>query len=66
MDRFTTEEVMNKSDIFQYRLEKIDRFGWWDLERISANAGIQFTSTEFKDESQTSGVYLMLAAPDHQ
>ena len=38
----------------------------WDLARISADAGTQFTSTEFKDEYQTRGVSLTLAAPEHQ
>ena len=50
MDNITTEEVMDKLDIFQSRFGKIDQFGWWDLEIISADAGTQFTSTEFKDE----------------
>ena len=45
---------------------KIDQFGWWDLERILVDAGTQFTSTEFKDECQTCGVCLTLAAPEHQ
>ena len=45
---------------------KIDEFGWWDIERISADAGSQFTSTEFKEECQTHGVHLTLAAPEHQ
>ena len=44
----------------------MDQFGWWDLERISAYAGTQFTSTEFKDEFQTRGVCLTLAAHEHQ
>ena len=44
---------MDKSDTFQSRFGKIDEFGWWDLERISADAGTQFTSTEFQDECQT-------------
>ena len=44
----------------------MDQFGLWDLERISADACTQFTSTEFKDECQTRGVRLMLAAPEHQ
>ena len=48
MDKITTEDVMDKLDMFQSRFGKIDQFGWWDLERISANIGIQFTSTEFK------------------
>ena len=49
IEKITTEEVMDKMDMFQYRLGKIDQFGWWDLEIISADAGTQFTSTEFKD-----------------
>ena len=36
------------------------------MERISADAGTQFTSTEFKEECQTRGVRLPLAAPEHQ
>ena len=38
----------------------------WYLERISADAGTQFTSTEFKEEYQTCGVRLTLGAPEHQ
>ena len=49
MDNITTEQVIDKLDIFQSRFCKFDQFGWWDLERISADAGTQFTSTEFKD-----------------
>ena len=45
---------------------KIDQSGWWDLEKISADAGTQFTPTEFKEECQTCGVRLTLAAPEHQ
>ena len=52
--------------MFQSIFGKIDQFGWWDLERISADAGTQFTSTDFKDECQTRGVRLALAAPEHQ
>ena len=36
------------------------------LERISSDAGTQFTSTEFKQECQTCGVYLTLAASENQ
>ena len=39
MERITTEEVMDNLDMFQFRFGKIDEFGWWDLERISADAG---------------------------
>ena len=65
MENIKTEEVMEKLYMFQSRFRKIDQFGWWDLERISADAGTQFTSTEFKDECQTHGVSLTLAEPEH-
>ena len=48
MEKITTEEVMDKLYMFQSRFGKIDEFGWWDLDRISADIGTQFTSTELK------------------
>ena len=45
MEKITTEEVMDKLDIFQFRSGKIDEFGWWYLEIISADVGTQFTLT---------------------
>ena len=57
---------MDKLDMFQSRLGKIDKFGWWYLERIPADAGTQFTSMEFNKECQTRGVHLALAALEHQ
>ena len=57
---------MYKLDIFQSISGEIYQFGWWDLEIISSDSGTQFTSTEFKDECQTRGVHLKLAAPEHQ
>ena len=48
MEKISTEQVMDKLDMFQYRFGKIDEFGWWDFKIISADAGSQFTSTEFK------------------
>ena len=41
MENITTAEVMDKLDMFQSRFRKIDQFGWWDLEIISADAGTQ-------------------------
>ena len=58
MEKITTEKVINKLDMFQSIFGKIDQFGWWYLEIISADAGTQFTSTDFKDECQTCGVSL--------
>ena len=49
MEIISIEEVMYKLYMSQYRFGKIGEFGWWELERISANAGTQFTSTEFQD-----------------
>ena len=63
MEKIAPEEVMDKLHMFQFRFLKIDEFGWWDLERISSDAGTQFTLTEFKQEYQTRGVHLILAAP---
>ena len=65
MEKTTTEEVMNMLDMFQSRSVKINEFGWWDLEIISADAGKKFTLTEFKEECQTRRVHLKLAAPKH-
>ena len=39
IDKITIEEVMDKLDIFQSRFGKMDQFGWWDLVRISTDAG---------------------------
>ena len=39
MEIIITEEVMGKLYMFQDRFGKIDEFGWWDLERISVDAG---------------------------
>ena len=66
MEKITTEEVMEKLDMFQSRFGKIDQFGWWDLERISVDAGKKFTLTEFKDECQNRRVRLALSALEHQ
>ena len=63
MEKLTTEEAMDKLDIFQFRYGKIDEFGWWNLERISEDAGKQFTLTEIKEDCQNCGVRLTLAAP---
>ena len=57
---------MDKLDMFQSRIGKIDQFGWWDLERISVDSGTQFTLMDFKEECQTRGVRLTLATPEHQ
>ena len=66
MENITTAEVMDKLDMFQSIFGKINQFGWWDLDRISADAGTQFTLMEFKEKFQIRGFRLTLAAPEHQ
>ena len=66
MENIATAEVMNKLDMFQSRFGNIDQFGWWDLERISSDAGTQFTLTDFKEKCQTRGVRLTLTVLEHQ
>ena len=34
MEKITTEEVMDKLDMFQSRFGKIDQFGWWDYREF--------------------------------
>ena len=48
MEKITTEEVTDKIYMYQSISGKIDKFGWWNLEIISADAGTQYTLTEFK------------------
>ena len=66
MKRINYEEVVDELYLFQDRFGKVHEFGWWYLERILAEVGMQFTPTEFQDEYQTRGVWLALAAPKHQ
>ena len=54
---------MDKLGMFQSIFGKIEKFGWWDLEIIPADAGTPFTSEEFQGVCQTRGVHLMLADP---
>ena len=56
MENITTEEVMDKLDMFQSIFGIIEQFEWWNLGRISADAGKQFTLMEFKEECQTCRV----------
>ena len=62
----TTEELMDKIDIFRDIFSKVDGFGWWYLERIQTGAGTQFTSEEFQEGLSVHLIQLILAAPCHQ
>ena len=66
MENITTEEVIDKLDIFQTRLGKVDEFGWGGMEIIQTDAGMHFTSKEFQEGLSVGGVRLALAEPDHK
>ena len=48
MENITTEEVMDKLDIFQARFIKVYEFGWCYMEIIQSDAVTQFTSKDFQ------------------
>ena len=66
MENITTEEVTENLDMFQARFGKVDKFGWWDMERIQTDSGTQFNSKEFQEGFSVHGVRLELAVPDHK
>ena len=57
---------MDKLDIIQARFGKVYKFGWWDMEIIQTDAGMQFTSNDFQEVISVLGVWLKLAALYHQ
>ena len=44
IENVTTEEVMTKLDMFQSRFVKLDEFGWWGIDRIQTDTGMQCKS----------------------
>ena len=66
MENITTEEVTDKLDMFQARFGKVDEFGWWYMERIQTDAGMQFKSKEFQQGLYIHEVRLEVAAPYNQ
>ena len=49
--------------MFQERFGKVDEFGWWDMQRIKTDNGMQFKSKEFQGGINLHGVQLALAIP---
>ena len=47
-EHITTEEVMDKLDMFQARFVKVYKFCWRDIDIIQTDNGTQFTSKEFQ------------------
>ena len=48
MENITTEEFMDKLDMFQTRFGKVYEFGLWDMYIIQTGNIVQFTSKEFQ------------------
>ena len=66
MENITTEEVTDKLDMFQPIFRKVDDFGWWDMERIQTDAGMQVTYKEFQKGPSIRGLWLELEKIDHK
>ena len=66
MENITTEEVVEKIDMFQARFGKVYGFGWWYMAKIQTDDDMQFTSKEFQEDIYVRGVRLALSAPDHR
>ena len=56
MKNITTDEVMDKLDMFQSIFGKVDKFVWWDLEIIQTDSGSHFTSKAFQERIYLRGV----------
>ena len=39
MENITTEEVMDKIEIFQFRFVKVDESIWWYMDKIQTESG---------------------------
>ena len=66
IENMTTEEFMDRLDLFQGIFGKLDEFGWWDMEIIQTDTGMRLTPKEFQEGIYIRGFPVALAAPDHQ
>ena len=66
MENITTEKVMVKPYIFHARFEKVDEYGWWNMDIIQTDAGTQITSKDFQEGLSVHEVLLGLVALYHQ
>ena len=57
---------MDKLDMFQARFGKVDDFGWWYMEIVQTDTGMQFISKEFQEGLYVRGLQLTLVAPENQ
>ena len=65
-ENITTEEAMDKLDMFQAIFVKVDESSWWDMEISQTDSGTQFTSKEFQEGLSVRRAKFSLSAPEHQ
>ena len=54
---------MDKIDMFRARYGKVDEFGWWYMEMIQTDSGMQFNSKELHEGLSIRGVQIELTTP---
>ena len=55
-ENITTEEVIDKINMFQAIFGKVDEFGWWNMEKIQSDTGTQFTSKDIQERLSVHGL----------
>ena len=66
MEKISTEEVIDKLDMFQSRFGNIDEFGWWDLEKNYSRCRIAIYPDGVQRRMPNLRSSLKLKAPEHQ
>ena len=66
MKNITTEEVMDKLDMFQAIFGKVDEFCWCDMQIIQTDNDMQFIYKYFQEGLSVHVVRLSLATSYHQ
>ena len=64
IENITTEEFMDKLDMFQAIFVRVYEFGWWDIKIIKTDDGTHFPPKDFQEGLSVHGVRIELAAPD--
>jgi hypothetical protein len=62
----STDSVISAIQRYQADHGHVGNYGYLNIERIRADAGTQFTSTDFKQYCWQAGIHLVLAAPKKQ
>ena len=66
MEKITTEEVMDKLDMFQSRSGKSTNLDGWTYKAFQQMQDCNLPQWSSKKNIKTHGIHLMLAAPEHK